>query len=94
MKNAKAKGARGEYKSRRLLESLGYYVVKAGGSLGCFDLVALSSVEALLIQVKHGREWPRPAEIEAMRAVPVPPNARRLVHRWRPRQRVPDVREL
>jgi len=31
---------------------------------------------------------------ETVRAFPVPPHTRTLVHRWRDRQRVPDVRVL
>jgi hypothetical protein len=32
--------------------------------------------------------------MEAFTSFRVPPNCRRLVHRWRDRQRVPDVREV
>lgn len=32
--------------------------------------------------------------LEALGAFRVPPNWRRLVHRWRDRQRVPDVKEV
>ena len=39
--NAKTKGNRRERQARRILELAGYHVVKAGGSLGVFDLVAL-----------------------------------------------------
>ncbi|HEV8713304.1 MAG TPA: hypothetical protein VGX03_10800, partial [Candidatus Binatia bacterium] len=39
--NAKAKGSRRERQARTILETAGYFVVKAGGSLGCWDLVAL-----------------------------------------------------
>jgi hypothetical protein len=37
---------------------------------------------------------PGSAEMETLSTFRVPPNCRRLVHRWRDRQRVPDVREL
>lgn len=63
MKGAKRKGSRLELKSRDLLRQAGYLVVKAGGSLGPVDLVALhpflGSVQ--LIQCKANM-WPSPQE--------------------------------
>jgi hypothetical protein len=50
--NAKEKGARREHQARAILEATGYHVVKAGGSLGVFDLVALGLVGARLVQVE------------------------------------------
>lgn len=92
--NTAAKGRRGEHRSRQLLEAAGYVVFRSAASKRPFDLPAFSSVEVLLVQVKTGDGWPRPAEVEVMQAVPVPPNARKICHRWRPRQRWPDVREV
>jgi hypothetical protein len=40
------------------------------------------------------RDWPASVEMETLNGFRVPTNVRRLVHRWRDRQRVPDVREL
>jgi hypothetical protein len=40
------------------------------------------------------RDRPSSAELEAVTAFPAPPSARNLIHRWRDRQRQPDVREL
>lgn len=91
--NRKRKGNRLEHKSRRLLEAAGYRVTRAAGSLGTFDLVGISSVDILLVQVK-GRDWASALEMESIREFPAPPNCRKLVHRWRARQRTPDVREL
>ena len=31
---------------------------------------------------------------ETMNLFPVPANCRKLIHRWRDRQRLPDVKEL
>ena len=67
--NAKAKGARRERQARTILETAGYYVVKAGGSLGVFDLVALGPQGARLVQVKSN-EKPRPAERKRLELFP------------------------
>lgn len=91
--NAKRKGTRNEHRSRLLLEAAGYAVTRAAASLGAWDLIGVGSTDVVLVQVKT-RDWPGSVEMEALFAFPVPPNCRRLVHRWRDRQRVPDVREL
>lgn len=91
--NAKRKGTRNEHRSRLLLEAAGYAVTRAAGSMGAWDLVGVSSTDVVLVQCKT-RDWPGSVEMETLRTFPVPPNCRRLVHRWRDRQRVPDVREL
>jgi Holliday junction resolvase len=67
--NAKAKGSRRERQARTILEAAGYHVVKAGGSLGIFDLVALGPQGARLVQVKSN-EKPRPAERERLELFP------------------------
>lgn len=91
--NAKAKGTRNEHRSMRLLEAAGYRVTRAAASLGEWDLIGVGSTDVVLCQVKT-RDWPGSVEMETLRAFPSPPNARKLVHRWRDRQRLPDVREL
>ena len=91
--NRKAKGTRNEYRSRSVLESLGYRVTRSAGSAGEWDLVAISSKDILLVQCKSNR-WPNAVEMEAMQLFPAPPNARKIVHLWRDRQRLPDVKEL
>jgi Holliday junction resolvase-like predicted endonuclease len=88
-----AKGTRAEYKSRRLLEAAGYVVVRAAASKGPFDLVAVSTVDVLLVQVKSNRP-PGPAERAALAACPCPPSGKRLVHVWRDRVPKPEVREV
>jgi hypothetical protein len=75
------------------LEALGYAVTRAAASLGSWDLIGVGSADLVLVQVKS-RDWPSAMELEALRAFPAPPNARKLLHRWRDRQRLPDVREL
>lgn len=91
--NAKAKGTRNEHRSRVLLEAAGYAVTRAAASLGVWDLIGIGSTDVVLVQVKT-RDWPGSVEMETLSTFRVPPNCRRLVHRWRDRQRAPDVREL
>ena len=93
MIQAKRKGTRNEHRSRRLLEAAGYAVCRAAASLGVWDLIGVSASDVVLVQVKT-RDWPGSTEMETLRAFAAPPNARKLVHRWRDRQRVPDVRAV
>ena len=54
--SAKAKGARSEYKVRDHYEKQGWFCIKAGGSLGLFDIVALHPDHGTaLVQVKTNR---------------------------------------
>lgn len=90
--NSKAKGSAKERQSKKLLEADGWQVTKAGGSLGCADLVALQAGERpLLVQVKATAAGPfthfGPAEraelVEtAKRAGAVP-----ILAWWKPRAR-------
>jgi hypothetical protein len=93
VKNRKAKGSRNERRTRDLLETAGYQCTKAGGSLGAWDVIGIGSNDFVLVQVKSN-DWPGSTEMETLRNFTVPPNTKRLVHRWRDRQRMPDVREL
>jgi len=93
LKNAKAKGSRNELRTAKLLEESGYVCTKAGGSLGCWDLIAVGPVDVVLAQVKSNR-WPPKQEMETMRNFVIPPGVRKLVVRWRDYQKLPDVREL
>ena len=91
--NAKAKGTRNEHRSMRLLEAAGYACTRAAASLGIFDIVGIGSTDICLVQVKT-RDWASREEMEEIRLFPCPPNARKLVHRWMDRQKLPDVREV
>lgn len=91
--NAKAKGTRNEHRSIRLLEAAGYRCTRAAASLGVWDLIGVGSTDVVLVQVKT-RDWPGAAEMETLALFPIPANCRKLVHRWRDRQRQPGVREL
>ena len=91
--NTAAKGRRNEHRSKALLEAAGYAVCRAAASLGVWDLIGVSATDVVLVQCKT-RDWPGTAEMETLRDFPAPPNARKLVHRWRDRQRAPDVRTV
>jgi hypothetical protein len=77
----------------RLLEAVGYECTRAAASLGVWDIIGISATDLVLVRVKTNA-WPGSVETEAMRSFPAPGNARKLIHRWRDRQRLPDVREL
>lgn len=91
--NAKRKGTRNEHRSMQLLEASGYAVTRAAASLGVWDLIAIGPTDIVLVQVKTNA-WPGSVEMETLTLFKAPPNARKLVHRWRDRCRLPDVREV
>lgn len=91
--NAKAKGTRNEHRSMAVLEAAGYRCTRSAASLGAWDIVGIGSTDVVLVQTKS-RDWPSAVEMETLQEFPVPPNVRKLVHRWRLRKRMPDVREL
>jgi Holliday junction resolvase len=93
MAQQKRKGARNERRSIALLEAAGYRCTRAAASLGAWDVIGIGKSDIVLVQVKT-RDWPNAAEMELLREFPVPPNARKLIHRWRDGQRLPDVREV
>lgn len=72
-------GAAAERRAVRDLEAAGYVVIRAAGSLGPLDLVAIGPCGVRAVQVKRdsdGRPL-RPSELEAvreeLRALPRPP---------------------
>lgn len=77
----------------RIFEAAGYVCTRAAGSMGMWDFVGIGPVDIVLCQVKSNA-WPGSVEMEQLKIFRAPPNARKLVHRWRDRQRQPDVREL
>ena len=76
-----------------LLEAAGYACTRAAASLGVFDIVGIGSTDIVLVQTKSNA-WPRSVEMEAIKLFKAPPNCRKLIHRWRDRQRLPDVKEV
>lgn len=91
--SARAKGRRNEWRSRQILEAAGYTVIRAGGSLGEWDLIGFRADGGMLVQVKT-RDWPGRIEMEILREFIAPPHFVKLVHRWRDRERTPDVQTL
>jgi uncharacterized protein with GYD domain len=91
--NTKRKGTRNEHRSIALLEAAGYRCTRAAASLGAWDIVAIGPTDVVLCQVKTNA-WPSLAEMEVLKAFPCPPSCKKLVHRWRDRQRLPDVRHV
>ena len=91
--NRKWKGTRNEHRSIAILEAAGYRCTRAAASLGAWDIIGIGSTDIVLCQVKT-RDWPGSAEMETLRDFVAPVNARKLLHRWRDRQRQPDVKEI
>ena len=77
----------------RLLEAAGYAVTRSAASLGAWDIIGISSTDFVVVQTKSNR-WPCPAEMETLRNFVCPPNCRKLVHRWRDGQSLPDVKKV
>ena len=89
--NAKRKGTRNEHKTIRDLERSGYSCIRAAGSLGPFDIVAVSPLGVRLIQVKSNRP-PSGIEKEAIEDFRcMPPNATKEVWLWRDYARRAEV---
>jgi Holliday junction resolvase len=91
--NTKAKGNRQEHRSMAILEAAGYACTRSGASLGVFDIVGISATDVVLVQCKT-RDWPGAVEMEAIRNFPAPALCKKLIHRYRDRQRLPDVKEI
>jgi Holliday junction resolvase-like predicted endonuclease len=89
--NRAAKGRRNEHRSMALFERAGYRCIRSAASKGEWDFVAISDRGIVLVQVKTSR-WASSREMEAMRAFPCPKGCVKVVHRWLPRRREPDVR--
>ena len=75
------------------MEAVGYRCTRSAASLGEWDIIGIGSKDMVLVQVKT-RDWPGAAEMEALTLFSVPPNCRKLIHRWKDWRRLPDVREL
>jgi hypothetical protein len=82
-----------EWRTQRLLESVGYTTARVAGSHGPWDVIGWSRFHAVFVQVKAGRE-PSRAEREALAEEVVPRRAIKFVHVWKPRRQRPEVYEL
>ena len=89
----RGKGSRNEMRTMALLERAGYYCVRSHLSAGVFDVVGISATDVVLVQVKT-TNWPYSAEMEALKAFVAPPNTKKLVHRYRARIDLPEVKEV
>jgi hypothetical protein len=89
----KKKGTGREHRSIEILERAGYSCTRAAASLGAWDIIGIGKTDFVLVQVKS-RDWPGSAEMETLKLFPAPPNARKIIHRWRDYQRLPDVKEI
>ena len=94
MINGKRKGARAEHKAMRLLEAAGYSCVRAGGSLGMFDVIAIGQFDIRCLQVKSGGEYCSHVERELMRECRVPVNCSREIWRFPDRCKAPLIEVL
>jgi Holliday junction resolvase-like predicted endonuclease len=91
--NRKAKGNRNEHRSIAVLEAAGYRCLRSAASLGEWDIIGIGSSDILLVQVKT-RDWPGSAEMETLKMFSAPQNCRKIIHRWRHRARIPDVKVI
>lgn len=91
--NAKRKGTAREYRSMRLLETVGYSVFCMAGSHGLVDLIGVSPTDIVFVQCKS-RDFLYDAEREVLEAFKTLANCRKLCHRWKDGQRLPDAVEL
>lgn len=91
--NRKAKGNRAESRSMKILEQAGYSCTRSAASLGVFDVVAISSTDIILLQVKCNAA-PGAVEQEAIRNFRAPALCRQLIHVWKDRAREPLIKEL
>jgi Holliday junction resolvase len=73
MVNAKMKGTRAERRCRDWLERDGYVTIRAAGSHGLFDMIAINPSVVRLITIKCGTARLSRAERADIASVPVPP---------------------
>lgn len=76
-----------------ILEAAGYRCTRSAASLGEWDIVGIGTTDIVLVQVKT-RDYPGAMERRALEDFRVPAGVRKLIHRWRHRQRLPDVKEI
>jgi Holliday junction resolvase len=89
--NTKAKGARAERRARAMLEAAGWTVIRAGGSLGPFDLVAVSRRGLRLLQVKCNRGLRRKERMALAAFNNFPRGARRELWLFHDRLLTPQI---
>jgi Holliday junction resolvase len=91
---SKRKGTRAEHRAMRILEAAGYLVIRAGASLGPFDLVALGAKDIRCVQVKAGGARLSGVEREAIRVLELPAIVSRECWRFPDYARAPLIERL
>ena len=62
-------------------------------SHGIWDIIAIGLKDIVPCEVKTG-DWPGAADSDALKLFPAPPNACKVIHRSRVRQRKPKIRGI
>lgn len=93
MLNAKRKGTRAERKAITLLEAAGFVCTKAGGSLGLFDVIAISGETVKCIQVKSNGYCSRIERAELVHLA-VPANVTKEIWRFPDYCRAPLIERV
>lgn len=83
-------GREREYRSKMYLEKAGYQAFRTAGSHGAFDIIGVSPTGFVLVQCKLNCK-PTPAEMEAIRLFPAPPNCQKLLHLYTKGKYAPEV---
>ena len=89
----RAKGNRAELRSKRLMESKGFEVIRSSGSQSPFDLVCFNALETILLQVRTNA-WCKKHEFLRMRQYPTMPGGRKIILRWDDHDGQPHFRDL
>lgn len=89
--NTARKGRRLEHKSIKIYQAQNFEVMRAAGSKGLWDFIATSEHNVVFVQVRSG-QWPSKKDQARLAAFKAPRSAIRELHRWRARQRLPDVK--
>ena len=89
-------GRRAEYRSIELLENAGFLCVRAAGSKGPADIVALAGGggPTTLVQVKRGDRGISPLDREKLKEIKAKYGCNVLVHRWKKHARHPLTEEI
>ena len=87
---SKAKGSRAEHKTIKRLETVGYTCTRAAGSMGAWDIIAISPSDVRLIQVKCNRN-PGSVEMETLELFQCPQYVSKEVWVWKDFAREPII---
>ena len=91
--NTKPNGTHNEHRSILLLESAGHACTRVAASLGIFDVIGTRPTDVVPVPCKT-RDWPGLVEMEATRNFQCLPLCKKIIHLWRDRARLPDVRTI